>query len=73
MKLIKPDKNTICGNCEKRYSEHYFENEVFCFLNTTSDIFTDEPNESIVLNMIINKYPSLYDKCVSEWKINNGH
>ena len=67
------NQEAICGCCDKEYGNHYFENEVYCFENTTGDIFTDEPNQLIIFDMMHEKNPELYEQCVSEWKIKNGH
>ena len=64
----------ICGNCGKLKSEHYHErNEVFCFTDTTGDVFTDEPPEGYIMNQVIEYYPRLYDRIIRQWKIKNGH
>lgn len=67
------NQNAICGNCGKSYGDHYFEHQVFCFENTNGDIFTDEPNENMIMNMIEEKAPHLREVVIKEWKIKNGH
>ena len=66
-------KNPICGNCEKRKVDHYFESEIYCFENTTGDIFTDEPREDLITNMMVGLYPEIYTQLVSHWKKKSGH
>lgn len=66
----------ICGNCGKAKSEHAKElnrPELFCYMHTTGDIFTDEPRESVIFDKMQERYPTLYESLVEEWKRENGH
>lgn len=67
------NQKAVCGNCEKAYNEHYFEHEVYCFTNTTGDIFTEEPNDNIVSDIIYEKHHELVQSVINEWKAENGH
>ncbi|WP_299116962.1 hypothetical protein [uncultured Winogradskyella sp.] len=71
--MVKANKSCICGNCSKPYSEHYFEDEIYCFTNTNGDIFTDEPNDKVIFDMILENYPNLYEAFVFKWKKENGY
>lgn len=66
-------KDPICGNCGKPLSQHYKEAELYCYHNTTGDIFRDFPNEDLILNQLADKFPEEYDKLVLQWKKDNGH
>jgi len=44
--------SAVCGNCGKPLSEHYHENEEYCFENTTGDIFTDDPSATLLANWL---------------------
>lgn len=68
-----PKPEAVCGHCGGRYDKHYFETEIFCFPNTTGDIYTEEPNDDIIFEMITESDPDLYDKMVKKWKEENGH
>lgn len=45
----------VCGNCNKPLSAHYHEDEEYCFSDTNGDIFTDEPQDWMVMDMIDDK------------------
>ena len=60
----------ICGNCGKPLHEHYFEDEVYCYLDTNGDIYTDDPREDFVTALIP---PSVWEGYVDQWKRENGH
>lgn len=63
----------ICGNCGKALSKHYHESEVFCFTHTNGDVFTDEPNDSVIFAAFVERHPDIYDALVADWKAANGH
>lgn len=68
----------ICGHCGKHRSKHYFEkydseDRVYCFTNTTGDIFTDTPSDDVILGMILDDNPDMYDQYLSRWREANGH
>ena len=65
--------NPICGNCLKPFDDHYFESEIFCFPDTTGDYFTDEPQESLITDKLIEIHKETYDRLVLDWKRDNGH
>ena len=61
--------NAICGNCRNKYKDHYFEfNRIFCFKDTTGDIFTREPSNLVLIDFIEERHPSSYKKYIKEWK-----
>lgn len=35
----------ICGNCGKKRSQHYREDQLYCNTRTNGDVFTDTPND----------------------------
>lgn len=63
----------ICGNCGNPYSKHYFEEEIFCNDFTNGDVFTDEPQDYILISFIEENYNWVYKLMVYFWKKNNGH
>jgi hypothetical protein len=42
-------------------------------METTGDIFRDEPREDMILDQLAERFPAEYDKLVQEWKAENGH
>jgi len=66
-------EDPICGNCGKHKSEHHFENEIFCFTDTTGDIFTDEPHDYRLIDFIEHFYPEQHAQYIKEWKRMHGH
>lgn len=71
--LAVPTGSAVCGNCGKTLSEHYHEDQEYCFENTTGDIFTDDPSDTILADYIRATYPELHSSYVIEWKKRNGH
>lgn len=68
----------ICGNCGNPLSEHFVETygsetRMYCYTHTTGDIFTDEPQDSAILSMLVERRPEIYDELVVTWKTENGH
>ena len=63
----------ICGNCGKTFDEHFHERDDFCYEETNGDIFTDEPNDMILVHFLEEEKPTLYQSLILEWKIKNGH
>lgn len=68
----------ICGNCGNPLSKHYPERygdelRTYCNTTTNGDVFTDEPQDSAILEMLIDRLPDTYDGLVSAWKQENGH
>jgi len=70
---VRHSDDPICGNCGKPLSKHYHENEIYCNALTTGDIFTDEPLEERILDMINEKHPEIVEEVINEWKRENGH
>jgi len=70
--MAKTD-DPICGNCFAPLSKHFHENEIYCFPNTTGDIFKDEPPDSLILEQLYERHKEEYDDLVLLWKRNNGH
>jgi len=70
--------NAICANCGRKYKEHYFENygkepRIYCFTNTNGDVFSNEPSDHKILDMILEDNPDLYDRYIERWQKENGH
>lgn len=63
----------ICGNCSHPKSTHYHEDRIYCFKRTNGDVFTDEPQDSVILDAFITQHGCLYDALVNQWKRANGH
>lgn len=65
--------SAICGHCGQRRDKHFFEVEIYCFENTTGDLWTAEPGWENIGAMIESEYPTLWRKMVAKWKEDNGH
>ena len=65
--------SAICGHCGKRRDEHFAEDEIYCFKDTTGDLWTDEPGWENIGIMIEAEYPRLWKEMVAKWKEDNGH
>lgn len=68
----------VCGNCGNPLSAHYrercgAETRVYCNTTTNGDVFTDEPQDSAILQMLVDRMPDIYDALVRDWKRENGH
>ena len=60
----------VCGNCGKPLSAHHREDEDYCFHDTNGDIFTDEPQDWMVMDMIDDE---IIEAARNKWKAENGH
>lgn len=66
----------ICGHCGNLYRNHQKyqgRDEIFCYPDTSADLWSSEPSERDIgyeLQMI---YPHIYDELVTHWKRANGH
>ena len=67
------NKDPICGNCGNPLSKHYHEDEEYCNKLTNGDIFTDDPNEIILIEFIKKKHPRLYKLLLKDWTKYAGH
>ena len=65
-----PCCDPICGHCGNPHSAHYFENEVYCYEDTTGDTYTDEPCDDFILGMFTDEQKA---EAISRWKSENGH
>jgi hypothetical protein len=63
----------VCGHCGRPLSAHYHENEVYCFQDTTGDIYTDEPSDDHMGSFLRYRHAELYAQLVKEWQAENGH
>ncbi len=63
----------ICGNCFAPKSEHYKADKLYCFKHTDGDLFTDEPDENLILSILMERHADEYDQIVADWKRDNGH
>ena len=70
-KAIQADP--ICGNCQKPLSKHFHETVEYCYSHTNGDIYTEEPDEQMIANRVVDENPEIYDACVAKWKRENGH
>jgi hypothetical protein len=66
-------KKHTCGNCGKQYSNHYHEDEIYCFEHTNGDVFSSEPSQGEICTYMATYYSDLYEKIIENWKIENGH
>lgn len=71
--LLVMRDDPIYGNCLQKRSKHYHESEIYCFSNTTGDVYTDEPMDSVIACRVLEKYPHLFEEQYLEWKKENGH
>lgn len=65
--------NPICGNCGKPYSEHYHEDEVYCFSFTNGDLFSSEPSCNLICEYMETYHNDIYLLMINKWKELNGH
>lgn len=64
----------ICGNCGKKRSNHYQEDDgVYCFRHTSGDVFKYTPNDMELMAFYEEKHPRGYARLVREWRQENGH
>lgn len=68
----------ICGNCGNPLSKHYPERygdelRTYCNTTTSGDVFTDEPQDSAILEMLADRMPEIHDALVADWKREHGH
>ena len=68
----------ICGHCGKPLSAHYHEDyygekRIYCFENTTGDLFDTEPSHDNLGYFLAYHYPKIHAALVRRWKKENGH
>ena len=68
----------ICGACDKRLSRHHREQydgvqRIYCNTTTTGDVFTDEPRDAAILEMLAERMPDTHNALVAAWKREHGH
>lgn len=63
----------ICGNCGKKRSQHYREDQLYCNTRTNGDVFTDTPNDYHLVGYLMNRMPTVHEKVVLFWRQENGH
>jgi hypothetical protein len=69
-------KDPICGNCKEPKSKHLREpgrDELFCFTDTTGDIFTDVPWDCDLFQILEEQQPGIMERLEKEWQKRNGH
>jgi len=74
----RPQSNARCGSCGKQYGDHHFENhgrgeEAFCNLETTGDVFTDQPSDDMLISHIRQYSPAVIRQATFEWRRKNKH
>ena len=62
-----------CGHCGKKLSNHYHEDQIYCYHDTTGDLFSAEPTDETIGEMLAERHPDLYLELTKVWKILNGH
>jgi len=65
--------NAICGHCGQERRKHFFEDQVYCFRDTSGDLWSDEPSHEDIGHHVEAVYPELWTKIIKEWKEENGH
>jgi len=66
----------ICGHCKEPRSKHFTEpdrDELFCTTYTTGDLFTDEPSDDDILELLEQVHPGMCEKLDMMWKEKFGH
>lgn len=68
----------VCGNCGNPLSKHFVERygdevRTYCNQTTNGDIFTDEPSNAAIFDMLFERMPDVYDVLLEAWKRENGH
>ena len=68
----------ICGACRNPRSLHHEERHgetdyLFCNLETTGDVFTDEPRDSDLMDLLARERPGVLDEMLHMWRVQNGH
>lgn len=72
------ESDPICGNCGNKKSSHYFEkygdqDRKYCYVHTNGDVWTSEPSDADVAEIIAEKFPQVWDEAVRQWKAERGH
>lgn len=68
----------VCGNCGNPLSAHFVESygrevRTYCNQVTNGDVFTDEPSESALFDMLVERMPEVYESLLAAWKREHGH
>lgn len=68
----------VCGNCGNPRSRHFVESygsevRTYCFLDTNGDVFTSDPSDADIMEMLEERMPEVYESLVATWKRENGH
>lgn len=66
----------ICGNCGKPRSQHETEaglEELFCYSHTTGDVFSDEPGDCAIIDLLHKRHPDIHTELVATWRTTHGH
>lgn len=68
----------VCGNCGNPLSQHFVEGygsevRTYCNQTTNGDVFTDEPSDSALFDMLVERMPDVYEALRASWKKENGH
>lgn len=69
----KINPNAICGYCGQQRYKHYIEDEAYCFPDTNGDLWTNEPCDEMIADMVKEYFPEIWAKVVHKWKTDNGH
>lgn len=70
--------NPICGNCANPLSAHFVERygdeaRVYCNQQTSGDVFTDEPTDEAIMEMLLERHPQVYEGLRTAWRQEHGH
>jgi hypothetical protein len=64
----------VCFHCGHPESKHFHEfGEVYCFENTTSDLFTEEPDAEDVGDWVDKHEPEIYQRARQALREDYGH
>lgn len=65
--------NAICGHCGQQRYRHYIEDEVYCFPDTNGDLWTDEPSDEMIADIVRDEFPDIWSEAIQKWKKGNGY
>jgi len=70
------ESDPICGDCGNPKSKHLTKrgrSALFCNADTTGNLFTDEPTQEAILELLEELFPGTEERLDLLWKRNNGH
>lgn len=77
--MLSNNSEAICGNCGGKFCEHFIETQrngekiAFCNSETNGDVFTNEPNDSQIVDYLRANRSIFLGIIIERWKEENGH